>query len=281
MSDYLRPDTLPEALDALSARRLTIIAGGTDHYPARVGRPLDEDMLDITAIDDLRGIEDRGDHFRVGALTTWTDIIESDLPPCFRGLQQAARAVGGVQIQNTATVAGNLCNASPAADGAPNLLALDAVVELASARGERVTPLADFITGNRTTSRAPHEMVVAVTIPKPAPGTESLFLKLGARSYMVISIVMVALVIEPDGDCVGSARIAVGACAPVSRRLAALEESLIGARLDGGLGALVEASHLTGALDPIDDIRGSAAYREDATLTLLRRGLSELGGASP
>ncbi len=281
MSDYLRPDTLPEALDALSAKRLTIIAGGTDHYPARVGAPLDEDLLDITGIEGLRGIEDRGDHYRMGALTTWTDIIGCDLPPCFRGLRQAARAVGGVQIQNTATVAGNLCNASPAADGTPNLLALDASVELASARGKRMTPLADFITGNRTTTRAAHEMVIAMTIPKPAPGTESLFLKLGARSYMVITIVMVSLVIEPDGDCVGKARIAVGSCAPVPRRLTALEESLIGAKLDGGLGGLVKASHLVGALTPIDDIRGSAAYREDATLTLLRRGLSQLGGARP
>lgn len=281
MSDYLRPDTLPEALDALSAKRLTIIAGGTDHYPARVAAPLHEDLLDITAIEGLRGIEDRGDHYRLGALTTWTDIIKSDLPPCFNGLKQAARTIGGVQIQNTGTVVGNLCNASPAADGTPNLLALDASVELASARGKRVTPLADFITGNRATTRAAHEMVIAMTIPKPAPGTESLFLKLGARSYMVISIVMVALVIEPDGDCVGRARIAVGSCAPVSRRLPALEESLIGAKLDGGLGALVKASHLVGALTPIDDIRGSAAYRQDATLTLLRRGLAELGGASP
>ena len=281
MSDYLRPHTLPEALDALSAGQLTIIAGGTDHYPARVAKPLHEDLLDITAIDGLRVIEDRGDHFRIGALTTWTDIIGCDLPPCFNGLKQAARAVGGMQIQNAATVVGNLCNASPAADGTPNLLALDAGVELASVKGERVTPLADFITGNRTTTRAAHEMVVAVTIPKPGPGTESLFLKLGARSYMVISIVMVALVIEPDGDCVGRARVAVGACAPVSRRLTALEESLIGAKLDGGLGALVAASHLTGALDPIDDIRGSAAYRGDATLTLLRRGLSDLGGMIP
>ncbi|MCH7555030.1 MAG: FAD binding domain-containing protein, partial [Proteobacteria bacterium] len=170
---------------------------------------------------------------------------------------------------------GNICNASPAADSAPNLLALDAGVALASARGERVSLLADFITGNRETTREPDEMVVAMTIAKPAPGTESLFLKLGARSYMVISIVMVALVIEPDGDRVGSARIAVGACAAVSKRLAALEQSLVGLKLDSGLGNHVET--LPG-LDPIDDIRGSAAYRADAAVTLVRRGLAELGG---
>ena len=129
----------------------------------------------------------------------------------------------------------------------------------------------------KLTTRKPDEMVVAMTIAKPAPGTESLFLKLGARSYLVISIVMIALVIEPDGDRVGSARIAVGACATVPRRLPALEAALEGARLDDRLGGLAEASHLTPALDPIDDIRGSAAYRMDAALTLLRRGLGELG----
>ena len=277
MSDYLRPDTLPEALDALSARRLTIIAGGTDHYPARVAAPLDEDLLDITAIAGLRGIEERRDDFRIGALTTWTDLIAADLPPSMDGLRAAARAIGGIQIQNAATLAGNICNASPAADGAPNLLALDARVILASARGERVVALADFITGNRATTRAPDEMVVAITIAKTAPGTGSLFVKLGARSYLVISIVMIALVIEPDGDRVGAARIAVGACAAVPRRLPALEAALKGARLDDRLGGLAEASDLTSALDPIDDIRGSAAYRMDAALTLLRRGLGEIG----
>ena len=274
MNDYLRPETLPEALDLLNARGLTIIAGGTDHYPARVGAPLDEDLLDVTAIAGLRGVEDRGDHLRIGALTTWTDIINADLPPSFDGLKAAGRTIGGIQIQNTATLVGNICNASPAADGAPNLLALDAGVVLASARGERISLLADFITGNRETTREPDEMVVALIVPKSAPGTESLFLKLGARSYMVISIVMVALVIEPDGDRVARARIAVGSCAPVSRRLAALEESLIGAKLDGRLGDQLQDVK---ALDPIDDIRGSAAYRQDAALTLVRRGLAELG----
>ena len=275
MSDYLRPETLEQALDALSARALTIIAGGTDHYPARLGGAHPEDLLDVTAIGALRGVEERGDDFRIGALATWSDIIAAPLPPGFDGLKQAARAIGGVQIQNAATLAGNICNASPAADGAPTLLALDASVELASVRGERVTPLADFITGNRATTRRPDEMVTALIIPKPAPGTGSLFLKLGARSYLVISIVMVALVIEPDGDRVGCARIAVGACAPVSRRLPALEESLIGAPLDDRLGDHVEALR---GLDPIGDIRGTAAYREDAALTLVKRGLAELGG---
>jgi CO/xanthine dehydrogenase FAD-binding subunit len=275
---YLRPQALNEALDALRETPLAILAGGTDFYPARVGKPLDDDVLDITAIDGLRGIGRRDGSWRIGALASWTDLIRADdLPPAFDGLKAAAREVGGVQIQNAGTVVGNICNASPAADGVPSLLALDAVVELASAAGDRTVPLADFITGNRATVRAPHELVTGLSIPAQGAGAESAFLKLGARKYLVISIVMAGFVIEPDGATVGRARIAVGACAPVARRLAALEAALAGKPLDETLGDHVEADHLAAVLAPIDDVRGSAGYRAEAALTLVRRGLSALG----
>ena len=114
MGVYLRPENLDQALDALSGGGLAIVAGGTDFYPARVGRPLDDDVLDISAIAGLRAIEERDDDWRIGALATWSEVIAADLPPCFDGLKLAAREVGGVQIQNAGTVAGNLCNASPA-----------------------------------------------------------------------------------------------------------------------------------------------------------------------
>ena len=108
-----------------------MLAGGTDFYPARVGRAIDEDVLDIGGIDVLRGITAGPAGWRLGATTTWSELLEADLPPLFDGLKQAAREVGGRQIQNAGTFAGNLCNASPAADGVPALLALDAEVELA------------------------------------------------------------------------------------------------------------------------------------------------------
>lgn len=279
MGVYLRPQRLDQALDALSAGGLTIVAGGTDFYPARVGSPLHDNVLDITAIAGLRAIEDRGDHWRIGALTTWSDVAAADLAPCFDGLKLAAREIGGVQIQNTATLCGNICNASPAADGAPALLSLDASVVLASTGEERCLALADFITGNRATARRGDEMVVAITIPKPAPGAASGFLKLGARRYQVISIVMVALVIEPEAGRVGGARVAVGACAPVARRLAALESTLRGAPLHEALGEVADACHLAGVLEPIDDLRGTADYRLQGALTLIRRGLGALGAA--
>lgn len=277
MGVYLRAERLDQALDALSARKLTVLAGGTDFYPAHVGRPPDDDVLDITGLDDLRGIEDRGDHWRIGALATWSDLVRADLPAAFDGLKDAARAVGGLQIQNTGTLAGNLCNASPAGDGAPNLLALDAGVALASSTGERALPVTAFINGNRKTALRPGELMVAVTVPKPAPGAAGSFLKLGARKYLVISIAMVAIVLEPADGKVGRARVAVGACAPVSKRLGALEDALAGRELNGALGETATQSHLREALSPIDDIRGSAEYRWDTALTLVQRGLSALG----
>ena len=279
MATYLRPTGMDEALQALDSAPRVIVAGGTDYYPARVGQPLDDDVLDLTALPGLRGVDDRGDHYRIGALTTWTDVIRADLPPWFDGLKRAAREVGGVQIQNAGTVAGNICNASPAADGVPVLLALDATVELASTAGGRTVPLAAFITGNRATVRAQNEMVVGLSVAKPAGPAAAVFLKLGARRYLVISIVMVAGVIEaaPDGT-VASARLAVGSCAAVARRLGGLEAALAGRTLSPALADVVTPAHLS-VLAPIDDIRGSAAYRSDAALTLVRRAVAELGGA--
>src|SRR4029077_16016992 len=104
---------------------------------------------DISALGELRGVSTEANYIRVGGLTTWSDIIRTPLPRCFDALKSAAREVGSVQIQNRGTVAGNLCNASPAADGVPPLLALDAEVELVSKVGVRRMPLADFIVGNR------------------------------------------------------------------------------------------------------------------------------------
>ena len=278
MGSYLRPRELSDALEALSSGRRVVLAGGTDYYPARVGLPLDDDILDITDLGALKGIRDEGKHWRIGALMTWTQILEAKLPPLFDGLKQAAREVGGVQIQNTGTICGNLCNASPAADGIPNLLALDATVELASLSGSRFLSVADFVRANRKTARATNEMMTAILVPKPARAARSIFLKLGARRYLVISIVMVGAVIEsePDGTIAG-ARIAVGACSPVARRLPELERALVGKRLAPQLATLAIPAHLA-PLSPIDDVRGTSVYRRDATLTLLRRAIASLAG---
>ena len=291
MGSYLRPADVPTALAALAGggpggSAWTVVAGATDHYPARVGRVVDEDVLDVSAIGGLRGILRvepgarglAGGGWRIGALTTWSDLARADLPSSFDGLRAAARAVGGRQVQNRATLAGNVCNASPAADGVPNLLALDAVVELASSLGVRQVPVGAFVTGNRRTVRAPDELVTGILVPSPLAGSavRSTFGKLGARAYLVISIAMVAAVVETDGGGrIQRARIAVGACSEVAQRLTALEAELVGRRLDGAVSRIVAPDHLA-ALAPITDVRATAAYRRSAALVLVRRALQEL-----
>jgi CO/xanthine dehydrogenase FAD-binding subunit len=272
MPAYARPTRLDEALKARSRGGFRVLAGGTDHYPARVGRAPQEDILDLTAVRELRGIAERRDHWRVGATTTWSELLEAQLLPQFDCLKLAAREVGGRQIQNAGTVAGNLCNASPAADGVPPLLALDAAVELASARGRRTLPLAQFVTGPGKTALAADEIVAAVLVPKARHPARSHFLKLGARRYLVISIAMAAAVVEREGGIVRRARVAVGACSPVARRLPALEAALAGKPLDPGL---ARPEHLA-PLSPIDDVRGSAGYRVETALVLVRRLLAAL-----
>src|SRR5205814_7080523 len=124
------------------------------------------DVVDITALRELRGIVIEDEYIRIGGLTTWTEIVRIPLPRCFDALKAAAREVGSVQIQNRGTVAGNLCNASPAADGVPPLLALDAEVELASAAQRRRIPLSQFVAGNRKTARRADEILAAVLVPR-------------------------------------------------------------------------------------------------------------------
>ncbi len=270
---YLRPTRLDEALAALAAQPWAVLAGGTDFYPARVGKPVDADILDITRVANLRGIRDEGNFFRMGAAVTWSELLAASLPPQFDGLKAAAREVGGVQIQNAGTVVGNLCNASPAADGVPPLLALGAQVELASAKAKRRLPLADFVFGNRKTARRPQELVTAVLVPKWRANAQGVFLKLGHRRYLVISIAMVSAVVALDDAArVAMCGIAVGACSAVAQRLPGLEAKLTGrpAREAAGLVTAEDLRNLT----PIDDVRGSAAYRLDAALTLVREAVA-------
>jgi len=274
---YLRPTTLSDALAALAEAPRLVVAGGTDVYPAHATRPVERAVLDVTRIDGLRGISrDDAGGWRLGATTTWTDIAEhAGLPAAFDGLRHAARQVGGRQIQNMGTVAGNVVNASPAADGTPNLLALDAVVECTSAaRGVRQLPLASFLTGYRATALAADELVTAVLVPPVSEDARSVFHKLGSRAYLVISIVAVGVVVVVRDGLVVDARVSVGACSPVPVRLDGLEQAVRGAPAGASLATLVTADALAD-LTPIDDVRGPAAYRLEAARTLVARALVE------
>lgn len=274
---YLRPDRLEDALDALSAGAMTIAAGCTDLFPATQRKSLSGAVLDITAIKALRGITSDADGLTIGATTTWSDIRKADLPPAFDGLKLAAREVGARQIQNQGTIAGNLCNASPAADGVPPLLTLDAEVVLTSTAGERRLPLQDFIIGPRSISIEAGELMTAIHIPDASMEGDSHFLKLGARSSLVISIAMAAARITTHSGLITSAALAVGACGPVATRLGRAERALIGARLNGeSIANAVTQAALDEELFPIDDVRADASYRLDAAAELVRRLLATM-----
>ena len=271
---YVRPKTLDQALGALAERPGRVLSGGTDFYPALGENPVRGSVIDVSALRELRGVAVSGEYFRIGGLTTWSEIIRAPLPRCFDALKSAAREVGSVQIQNRGTVAGNLCNASPAADGVPPLLALDAEVELSSRAAVRRVAISEFITGNRKTLRRADELLTAVLVPRGMDDAASSFVKLGARRYLVISIAMVAVLVLADGaGRVGEARVAVGSCSVVARRLRELERDLVGAVLRDGFADKVRPEHLL-ALAPIDDVRATAAYRMDATRTLVERALN-------
>jgi len=275
MASYLRPTQLEHALSALAGHKYTVIAGATDYYPAQVAQYSSNDVLDLSAIENLAGINSEQDanYWRIGAMTTWRDLLETELPSCFDGLKAAARQVGGQQIQNCGTIAGNLCNASPAADGVPPLLTLDARVVLQTQTRKRELPLSKFILGNRRTALEAGELLTDILIPKKLGQGRAGFLKLGAREYLVISVVMVAglLFLDEHGK-VRHAHISVGACSETAVSLSDLEAELPGRRFSPNL---VRSDHFQ-HLSAIDDHRGTAVYRLDAALTLTRRLLSEL-----
>lgn len=273
MADYVRPSTLTEAIRIASAPGVSLAAGCTDLFPATRMQVLPGPVLDLTGIPELRGIDQSDCGWRIGAATTWIDIARASLPPAFDGLRAAAREIGSIQIQNAATLGGNLCNASPAADGVPCLLTLDAVVEIATADGRRMMPLTDFILGPRRTALARGDILTAIHLPH-AKGVSG-FRKLGARRYLVISIAMVAARIVAENGRVTGAALSVGACSPVATRLPAQEDALLGRPVEAMAQAL-RAELIQPALSPIDDVRADAAYRADAAVVLLRDLLTDL-----
>ncbi|MES0029882.1 xanthine dehydrogenase family protein subunit M [Mesorhizobium sp. M0040] len=280
MIRYAKPTTVDDALALLGEGQWRILAGGTDFYPAQGSKPFRDNVLDINGLVALRGIAEAENHWLVGARTTWTDLVRHPLPAAFDALKQAAREVGSVQIQNVASIAGNLCNASPAADGVPALLVLDAEVELRCAVATRHLPLAEFILGNRRTALQPGEMVTAIRIPKPATAGSSAFVKLGARRYLVISIAMAAARLAVEDGMVRNAAVAVGSCSVVARRLAGVEAALRGRPVGHALATAIQSAPMD-ELSPIGDVRGSAEYRLDAAREIVARAVLGAMGAVP
>lgn len=239
------------------------IAGATDVYVAlNFGTLAQSRFVDIWALDELRDIAVRGDTLVIGALASYTSLVRSalvaDRVPM---LIEAARQVGGAQIQHRGTVGGNLANASPAGDSIPALMAADAVVVMRSARGERRVPVAEFFTGYRATVLQPDELIVAVEVPR-VDGRQW-FRKVGTRAAQAISKIVVA------GVRGTTPRLAFGSVGPTVVRARGAEAALARGDVDGAIVALGTD------IVPIDDVRSTAAYRMKVAENLLRRFWSE------
>jgi CO/xanthine dehydrogenase FAD-binding subunit len=258
----LTPASVREALRMLDGERtLTPMAGCTDLYVAlNFGTLKETDFLNLWQLDDLRRIEVRGVVLSIGALCTYTDIINSRavrsrLPM----LVAASREVGGPQIQNRGTIGGNVANASPAGDTLPILAATDAMVLLKSVRGDRRVPFGEFYTGYRRSVRQPDELIAAVEIP--AVKGRQWFRKVGTRAAQAISKVVMAGVDPGRGQ---APRIAIGSVAPTVVRLPSTEASLAsGASIDEARRVLLDE------IAPIDDVRSTAEYRRRVAANLL------------
>ncbi|HEU5434558.1 MAG TPA: FAD binding domain-containing protein [Thermomicrobiales bacterium] len=277
---YCQPQSLAEALRLIAeqAGAARIVAGGTDLVVelSRGIRPTTT-LIDITAIDELRGVRTLDDsRIALGALATHNDVIAS--PLCRERalpLAQACWEVGAPQLRTRATVAGNLVTASPANDTIVPLLALDAKLVIASVRGERVVPLADFYPGFRQTALAPDELLREIRFAPLAANQRGLYLKLGLRRAQAISVIDFAFVLTFDGETVTEARVALGALAPTVIRAGALEAFLVGKRLTPEVcreaGDIVQRDAA-----PIDDVRGSAGYRRQTLANLVQAGLERI-----
>lgn len=267
---YFAPETLHDAL--ILATEGKVVNGGTDFFPSLKSGKTPQRIIDVSRVREICEITETPHGWRLGAGVSWSTIIYQPLPAYFDCLKESAATVGAVQIQNVATIGGNICNASPAADGVPPLLALDAQIELQSVDSTRIIPIGEFICGSRKTKINQGELVTAILVPRITGNLGSSFMKLGSRKYLVISIAMVAAVIQASDGKIQDARIAIGACSEVAVRMSQLESDLRGIEISQIDQFSLTDKHFT-ELSPIDDIRGSAAYRGNVVKEISRRAI--------
>ena len=273
---YYRPRSLEEALEILAQRpgEARAVAGGTDILvKAKDGAVSRAALFDLTAVPELRGIEERGDHLWIGAGSTHTEMMGSPLVARHvPALPAACAVVGGPQIRNRGTLGGNLANASPAADTVPPLYAADAVVETVSISSRRDVAVADFFTGPRQSVLAPDELITGVKVPLRA-GVRGAFLRLGQRQAQAISKVSVAVAMTFRDGRPDWVRVALGAVAPTVIRARETEKAL----LSGGYDGLRRAKEaVKDEVKPIDDLRSTREYRHEMAAVLLERAVSRV-----
>jgi len=274
--DYAEPRTLDEALQMLEGfgGRAVALAGGTDLLVKMKQRSAEPKViLNIKRIPSLSYIRDGTRSMRIGPTTRMGDIERSPaVARRFPVLAEAASVIGSVQVRNMATIGGNLCNASPAADGSLVLLALDSSVKLTGSEGSREMPLSSFFLGPGRTALGPRELLTEITVPHLPEGTGMAFSRV-TRTDMDLAKVNVAVVLHVRSGGVTLARIALGAVAPTPMRAIKAEGQLAGSRLTR---SLIEEAAATAAGEarPISDIRSSAEYRKEVTAVLVRRTLA-------
>ncbi len=267
------PKSLDEAIRFLSEHpELRPVAGCTDLL---VADPQVIDALpgvmDLLSVPELRGIRWVDETLEIGSTATFSEIGASKtVQQNFPSLAEAARQIGGWQIQNRATLGGNMANASPAGDSLPVLLALDAAVVLVGPQGERTMAYSEFHTGYRQTAIQPGEIIGRIRLPRPRPDTVQLFRKVGTREAHAISKIVVALAGRVEDGKIAEYRLAAGSMAPIPVRFPSVEEAIVGRVADGETADL--AGRLaTDSVQPIDDVRSTAAYRRFALERVVRR----------
>jgi CO/xanthine dehydrogenase FAD-binding subunit len=269
--DVITPRSLDDALDALASDGNTVpLAGGTDlmvSLDAGSIRPCT--FVNLQDLRELRPALDHGSPLRLGALTTYRDVRVSPVRREFPMLALAAREVGSLAIQSRGTWAGNIINASPAADGVPALMAYNAEIELASKSGRRRVPLSRFYRGYKQMDRRLDELAVAIHIPVPARGWIEYYRKVGARRFQAISKTLLAarVLFGPD-QIVSDIRMVFASVAPCTLRAVQTENLIRGRQLSPALIAEC-AEAIQDEIHPIDDIRSSEAYRRRVTSNLV------------
>ena len=277
MSRYSAPHGLDEALQALASGARPV-AGGTDLVVGvRQGRgTLPEDLVAIHRLDVIAGIcpaDDGGLH--IGAGTTHREIAaDPEVRARFAGLADASAIVGSPATRAAGTLGGNIANASPAADTVAPLICLGAIATIRSAGGERHAPVEGLITGPRRTTLRPDELILAVELPDPAPGTGSAYVRLEYRRQMEIAVVGAGAVVTLGADGrITAARVAITALAPTVHRVAGAEAALIGSTGDGAARRAAGAA-ASAASAPIDDVRATADYRRAMAAVVTRRAIA-------
>jgi len=276
--DYVAPSSLKEALNLLKnyQDRAQVLAGGTDLIPKMKKRAIAADLvIDLNRIPGLSGIEVRADRLHIGGLTRLAEIGQSPLiKEKALALAQAISLMASPAIRNRATMVGNLCSASPAADTAPPLLVLNASVKIQSARGERILPLSEFFLGPEQTIRQADEILTEVILP--IREGNSAFSKLGRRKAFTLSVVSAAAFARIRQGKFEEVRVALGAVAPTPIRGRKVEETLKGSEVnEQGISQAAEC--IREEVRPITDIRASAQYRKEMSYVLTKRVLAQVG----